>query len=38
MRVRPTTHQASADPVYVKKYRAAIVAMRALPDDDHRSW
>lgn len=38
MRTRLTVHQASSDPVYVKKYRDAVAAMRALPDDDPRSW
>ncbi|GJR78086.1 polyphenol oxidase I, chloroplastic-like protein [Tanacetum coccineum] len=38
MRTRPTAQQASNDPAYVKKYRDAMAAMRALPDDDPRSW
>ncbi|PWA80842.1 polyphenol oxidase F protein [Artemisia annua] len=38
MRTRPTRHQASSDLVYVKKYRDAMAAMRALPDDYPHSW
>ncbi|KAF5814688.1 putative catechol oxidase [Helianthus annuus] len=36
LRVRPAAHRLTSD--YIDKYRAAIAAMKALPDDDPRSW
>ncbi|CAH9133741.1 unnamed protein product, partial [Cuscuta epithymum] len=38
MRVRPAAHLAANDEAYVEKFTRAVDLMKALPDDDPRSF
>ncbi|XP_071727143.1 polyphenol oxidase, chloroplastic-like [Rutidosis leptorrhynchoides] len=38
LRTRPTAQAAANDPVYLAKFMKAVKLMKALPDDDPRSW